>query len=165
MDSSGDIEGEITRNEAVRYLQRALGHAIGSTVFLLFGGLLWVVRHRELAVVTIIGAFLISANGLSIWAWDRLRVYFAARTTTSAETESQRELTVSPLSSESRIEMQAGAVMILVFISLLAIGRFALQFIGTRTFAYLCIGVLSVGNITALMKELRTSSPETTGPE
>jgi hypothetical protein len=165
MGSSGDIEGEVTRNEAVRYLQGALGHAVVSTLFLLLGGLLSVVGYGTLAVVSIAVAFLISANGFSIWAWNRLRFHFAARTATPEETEPKRELTASPLSPESRVEMQAGAVMILVLVVLLVLGRFALQFLGAQTTGYVCIGLLSVGNITALVKALATSSPETTGQE
>jgi len=156
MDLDETIEGEVTRVDAVRYLQGALGHAVGSNLFILLGGLLWVLEYSTPAFVSVAVAFLLSANGLSIWAWNRLRAYFAAR---SARPEPTRELTASPLSTESRAEMQAGAVMILVFVGLLVVGRFALQFLGPRPFGYLCVGVLTAGNGIALAKALH-ESPE-----
>lgn len=154
MEIGGEIEDEVTRTEAVRYLQGALGHAVGSILFLLLGGLLWVVEYTLLAFVSIAVVFLLSANGLSIWAWDRLRTYFAARTAHPGETDLTRTLVASPLSVESRVEIKAGAVMTLVFIGLLVLGRFALELLGVRPFGYLLVGVLGGGNIAALAKAL-----------
>jgi hypothetical protein len=159
MDPDGDIEGEVTRIDAVRYLQGGLGHALGSNLFLLLGGLLWVVEYGILALTCVAMAFLLSANGFSIWAWDRLRGYFAARSARREETAPPRELTASPLSPESRVEMQAGAVMILVLFGLLVLGRVALQFLGPRITGYLCVGLLSLGNVTVLVKSLYEPLP------
>lgn len=155
MDPSGDIEGETTRIDAVRYLQGALGHALGSNLFLLAGGLLWVRDYEILAFTCVAMAFLLSANGFSIWAWDRLRSYFATRSARPEEVEPARELTASPLSAESRVEMQAGAVMVLVFVGLLVLGRVGSQFLGPRTVGYLSVGLLSLGNVAALVMALR----------
>jgi hypothetical protein len=159
MDPDGDIEGEVTRVEGVRYLQGAAGHAVGSTLFLLLGGLFWTLAYRSLAVVSVAVACLVSANGLSIWAWDRLRAYFLSRAADSERSDPQRELTVRPLSTDSRVEIQAGAVMLLTVVGLLVAGRFALQFLGTRAFSYLCVAVLSAGNVTALAKTVHESRP------
>jgi uncharacterized membrane protein (DUF485 family) len=165
MEFDGDIEGEVTRLEAVKYLQGALGHAVGSTLFLVLGGLLWVGEYEIFSVVSIAVAFLVSANGLSIWAWDRLRSYFWARSEVPENPESTRELTARPFALESRVEIQAGVVMILVFVALLLLARFSLQFLDPRTFGYVFVGVLSVGNITALAIALRTSAPATPGKD
>ena len=150
MDPSGEIADEVTRAETVEYLQGAIGHAVGSNLFLLLSGLLWVLEHRSLAVISIAGAFLISANGLSIWAWDRLRAYFAARNPPQEETEPTRTLKASPLSRESRVGIQAGAIMTLAFIGLLLLGRLALRFFSPRLLGYLGVGCLCLGNFLAL---------------
>jgi hypothetical protein len=150
MDPGDEIADEVTRVEAVRYLQGAIGHAVGSNLFLLLGGLLWVLEHRSLAVVSVAGAFLLSANGLSIWAWDRLRAYFAARNPPQEETEPTRTLKPSPLSREARVGIQAGAIMTLAFIGLLLLGRLALLFLPPRLLGYMGVGCLCLGNILAL---------------
>jgi len=150
MDPGDEIADEVTRVGAVRYLQGAIGHAVGSNLFLLLGGLLWVLEHRSLALVSVAGAFLLSANGLSIWAWDRLRAYFAARNPPREEPEPTRTLDASPLSRESRVEIQAGAVMTLAFIGLLLLGRLALLFLSPRLVGYLGFGGLCLGNVLAL---------------
>jgi hypothetical protein len=159
MDPDGDISGEVTRVERIRYLQGATGHAVGSTLFLLLGGLFWMLAYRSLAVVSVAVACLVSANGLSIWAWDRLRAHFLSRAADAAGSDPKRELTVRPLSTDSRVEIQAGAVMLLTVVGLLIAGRFALQFLGARAFGYLCVAVLSAGNVTALARTVRESRP------
>jgi hypothetical protein len=68
MDPDGDIRGEVTWVERIRYLQGATGHVVGSTLFLLLDGLFWTLAYRSLAVVSVAVACLVSANGLSIWA-------------------------------------------------------------------------------------------------
>jgi hypothetical protein len=165
MDLGREVAGEVTRLESVRYLQGALGHAVWSSLFLLFGGLLWGFGYGLFAVVSIAVAFLVSANGLSIWAWDRLRVHFAARAAPPEETGSTRELTAGSLSPEARVQMQAGAVMTLALVALLALGRVALGLLGPRTVAYVCVAGLGVGNITALANAVRTSSADATERE
>ncbi|PSQ29532.1 hypothetical protein BRD09_06065 [Halobacteriales archaeon SW_10_68_16] len=144
------IESEVTRVDAVRYLQGALGHAIGSTLFLGLAGMLWLVGYEQLGYVSVAVAFLVSANGLSIWAWDRLQSYFAARTPEREATDDRRTLTANPLEADSWIELKAGAVMTGVFVALLVAGRFALQMFGPRLFAFLCVGCLALGNLVAL---------------
>lgn len=147
-DPDREIEGEIVRVDAVRHLQGARGHAVGSTLFLLGAGCVWVVGESFLAWVLVVVAFLLSANGLSIWAWDRLRTYF---TPEEPRAGPDRALTVQPLSSESLSEMKAGAVMVGSFCGLLVIGNFLLELLGSRIFGALCAISLVIGNLTALV--------------
>lgn len=149
-DVDGGIDDEVTRLDAVRHLQGASGHTVGSSLFLLVGGLLWAVGYGILGGISISLAFLLSANGLSIWAWDRLRVYFESRTPEPDETEQTRTLTVEPFSDESLVEMKAGAIITLVFVGLLVLGRLGLQFLGPRLAAFLFVGGLGLGNVAAL---------------
>ncbi len=146
------IEAEVTRVDAVRYLQGALGHAVGTLLFLGIAGLLWLVGSERLAYVSVAVAFLVSANGLSIWAWKGLQSYFAARTPQRAAGDHQRTLTANPLSADSRVELKAGAVMTVAFVALLVAGRLALQALGPRLFAALCVGCLGLGNVAALAR-------------
>jgi nucleolar protein 56 len=152
MESEGEraIESEVTRVDAVRYLQGALGHAVGSTLFLGTAGLIWLLGYGRLAYVSVAVAFLVSTNGLSIWAWDGLQSYFAARTPKREGTDNRRTLTANPLAADSRVELKAGAVMTLVFVGLLVLGRLALQLLGPRLFGYLCVGCLALGNVAAV---------------
>jgi hypothetical protein len=82
-----------------------------------------------------------------------------SRAADAAGSDPKRELTVRPLSTDSRVEIQAGAVMLLTVVGLLIAGRFALQFLGARAFGYLCVAVLSAGNVTALARTVRESRP------
>lgn len=159
MPPDGDIEGEVTRVKSVNYFQGATGHAVGSTLFLLLGGLLWTLAYQSLAVVIVGMAGLISANGLSIWAWDQLRTCFMSRAADSEGADQQRELTVRPLATDSRVELQAGGVMLLTLVGLLVAGRFALEFLSARSFGYLCVAVLMVGNVIGLAKARYGSQP------
>ncbi len=159
--ASGDeraIEGEVTRVGAVRYLQGALGHAVGSTLFLGSAGLVWLLGFVRVAYVSVAVAFLVSANGLSIWAWDGLQSYFAARTPEHEETDDRRTLTANPLEADSRVELKAGAVMTAVFVALLVLGRLGLQLLGPRLFASLSVGCLAAGNVAALARAVSGSS-------
>lgn len=150
-DIDREIADEVTRTEAIKYLQGALGHAVASLLFLLFAGTLWIAGFPILGLVTVFGAALLSANGVSIWAWNRLREYFTGRVERTPE--QTRTLKARPLSSESLVEMQSGAVMVLVFVSLLLIGRALLSVLGSRHLIALCIGGLTLGNVTALVME------------
>ncbi|PSQ56023.1 MAG: hypothetical protein BRD23_09865 [Halobacteriales archaeon SW_9_67_25] len=152
------IESEVTRVEAVRYLQGALGHAVGSTLFLGGAGLVWLLGHDRVAYVSVAVAFLVSMNGLSIWAWDRLQSYFAARTPQREDTDDRRTLTANPLEADSRVELKAGAVMTAVFVALLVVGRLGLQLLGPRLFAFLCVGCLAAGNVAAVARAASGSS-------
>lgn len=149
-DVDGGIDDEVTRLDAVRHLQGASGHTVGSSLFLLVGGLLWAVGYGILGGISISLAFLLSANGLSIWAWNRLRAYFESRIPEPDETEQTRTLTVKPFSDESLVEMKAGAIMTLTFVGFLVLGRLGLQILGPRLAAILFVGCLGLGNVAAL---------------
>jgi hypothetical protein len=49
--------------------------------------------------------------------------------------------------------------MLLTVGGLLIAGRFALQFLGARAFGYLCVAVVSAGNVTALARTVHESRP------
>lgn len=154
-DPDREIEAETTRVDAVRYLQGALGHATASLFFLLMAGLLWVGWSRLTAVVLVVGAFLLSANGLSMWAWKRLVAYFNARAARS-DAEPTRTLRAEPLSTESTSEMKAGAAMTLAFVVAMVVGRLGLSVLEPRLLGYLSVGCLVVGNVVALVWSTRS---------
>jgi hypothetical protein len=144
-----DLEGETTRITAVKYLQGALGHATGSLLFLLVGGFIWLGGYRLLGWILVVGAFFISANGLSIWAWTEL----VARFTTRGRHDEgpTRTLRAQPLSTESLAEMKAGMVMTAVFVAILLVGRAGLVVFEPRTVATLFVVCLALGNVLALV--------------
>ncbi len=147
-DGRREIEGEVIRIEAVKYLEGGVGHAIGSLLFLIGSGILFFVGSPLLAWSLVIGAILVTLNGVSIWAWGKLRDYFASSTADASGPE--RTLTARPLSAESWIEMKAGAVMILVLCGLLVLGRIGVEFVAPRTLALLVLLALVLGNIGVL---------------
>jgi len=143
-----EIEGETTRVEAVRYLQGSLGHATASLFLIFVGGVVWLVGYRTFGWF-VVGAFILSANGLSIWAWHRLVAYFTRRAEQSADGPT-RTLRAEPLSTDSTVEMKAGAVMTLLFLVTLLVVRFGLVY-SPRVFGFLSVGFLTVGNAVALV--------------
>lgn len=148
-DHDREIEGETTRIAAVRYLQGALGHATGSLLFLLAGGFVWAVDNPALGWLLIVGAFLLSANGLSIWAWTGLVARFTVRG--DRNEQPTRTLQAQPLSTKSLAEIKAGAIMTGVFVTVLLVGRAGLVVFEPRTVATLSVGCLAIGNIIALV--------------
>jgi hypothetical protein len=92
--------------------------------------------------------FLVSGNGLSIWAWTRLQTYFGARTGTSqAET---RSLKPSPLDKDSIVTLKTGAVIVPTFVVILGVGLGAVQELGLVVAGSLFLGVLVLGNLAAI---------------
>ncbi len=153
-DIDREIEGEVTRVEAVRYLQGALGHAIGSLLVLGLAGLFWVRGYGTLGWAAVAVAALVSANGLSIWAWNQLRTYFTPDPGT--ESTQTRTLTATPLAGESRVELKAGAVMSGALLALLVLGNVALDVLGPQIVGSLAVTGLAVGNVAALARSIRT---------
>lgn len=154
----GGIADEVVRVEAVRYLQGAVGHAVASNLFLLLGGALWVLEYGALTVACVVGAVLLSTNGISIWAWNRLQGYFRTRRTDPEGAESTRTLRATPLSDDSRVEIQAGAVMMSLFVGLLVLARVALEVLHVRVVAALFVAGLGLGNTVALVLSSRGST-------
>lgn len=152
-DIGGDLDGEVTRVEAVKYLQGALGHAVGSLALLFAAAVLLAVGRPALGWLAVVLAALLSANGVSIWAWDRLQSYFAPDD--ASEQSPERELSASPLSAASRVEMKAGAVMTLSLFALLVGGRLAIRYLGARAVGVAAAVTLAVGNVVALVGAVR----------
>lgn len=152
-DIGGDVEGEVTRVEAVKYLQGALGHAVGSLVLLLGAAVLLAVSRPTLGWLAVVAAALLSANGVSIWAWDGLQAHFAPDDATDEGPD--RALTAQPLSTASLVEMKAGAVMLLSLVALLVVARFALQYFGSRAVGAAAVVCLAGGNVAALVYAIR----------
>lgn len=147
-DTDDGIEGEVVRTEVVRYFQGALGSATASLLFLSLAAGLWIAGDPGLAFVAVAGSGILSANGISIWAWDRLQEVF--RTRLERRSEPSRTLNARPFSDESLVEMQSGLVMVLALIGVLGLGRLVLELLGTRVLVGLVIGALTVGNAAAL---------------
>lgn len=149
-DSERGIEGEVVRVDAVRYLDGPVGHAVGSLVFAFAGSIIWVTDNPTMAGFVLFLAFLVSANGISIWAWTRLQAYFTARSATSEATAETRTLTAAPLGTDSIATLQTGAVMVPSFVVLLAVGLGAIQVLGLVLAGLLFLVVLVLGNLAAV---------------
>lgn len=148
-----EIEGEVTRVPAVTYLEGAPGHAVGSSLFLLAAGLIWLSGHPTLGLAAVAVAFLISANGISIWAWNRLRERFT--TPRATDDNPTRTLTANPLSRESAAELKAGAAMSGVLVAFLVVGLVALESFDPAPVGIVAVGGLAIGNVGALVLALR----------
>lgn len=146
-----EVDGETTRT-AVTYLQGPLGHATGSLGFLLAGGLIWLGGSPVPGWTLIMGAFLISANGLSTWAWTELVGRFTTRS--GRDEEPTRTLRAEPLSTESLADLKASAVMTAVVVAVLLVGRAGLALFEPRTVAVLFVVCLAVGNVLALVRSV-----------
>lgn len=147
-DIGGDVEGEVTRVEAVKYLQGALGHAVGSLTLLLGAAVLVGVGRPTFSWFAVVGAALLSANGVSIWAWDGLQAYFEPDD--AADAGPDRALSAQPLSTASLVEMKAGAVMILSLVAVLVVGRLGIRYFGSRAVGVAAVVCLAGGNVVAL---------------
>lgn len=70
------LDDEVVRVEAVERLEGAPAHGLGSTLFLVAGGVTFAAGRATLGTLAVVVAFLVAANGLSIYAWDSLRERF-----------------------------------------------------------------------------------------
>lgn len=137
------MDDEVTRVQSVRYLEGASGHSVFSTLFLVVAvALLWAGRWG-LGVVVVIVAFGIALNGLSIYAWDRLREAFESTDTRDGP---DRSLSPHRLSPEMKAEMLAGATMVGTLVVGLVAATAVFRFVGLRTGVHLSIVVLGLGN-------------------
>lgn len=152
-DDGDGVGGEVTRVDAVRYLQGSLGHAVASLALLFGAAAFSLLEQPAFAWLAVLGAALLSANALSIWAWDRLQAYFTPAP--EEESEPTRSLTASPLSTESAVEMKAGAVMTLVFVAVLLLVGAALQYLDPVVVGVATAVCLATGNAVALVRALR----------
>lgn len=144
------VAGEVTRVEAVRYLEGASGHAVASLVFLFAGLVLaWfgVWGGGFMAVVVACG---VAAHGLSIYLWDELRAYLQSVVDARDDGRSTRTLTPHSVSTEMKAELLAGLAMVVGLIAGLGVVLAALRAVGPRFTVYLTVGTLAVGNVGAL---------------
>jgi hypothetical protein len=113
------------------------------------GGFVWLGGYPITGWILVMCAFLISANGLSTWAWTELVARFTSRA--RHDQEPTRTLRAKPLSTESLADMKASAVMTAVLIAILLVGRAGLVMFEPRTVATVFVVCLAVGNILALV--------------
>lgn len=152
------VSGEVTRVEAVRYLEGASGHAVASLAFL-FGGVLLVgLDAWGAGVVTVVVAYGVALHGLSIYVWDELRAYLTGvlnARDADADDDSTRTLTPHSVSTEMKTEMLAGLAMVVGLVAGFGVVLATLHVVGPRFTAYLTIGTLAVGDVGALAWEYR----------
>jgi len=149
-----EVAGEVTRVRWVTYLQGATGHAVVSLALLFGGGL----GHRfggwvVLGIGGLVGAALLTANGLSIHLWDVLRAYVRSVSTAPDDGDDgpERTLRGPSLSVEHRAELIAGFAQVVgVVVALVAVFG-ALRRVGAETGAYLLGAVLAVGNVVIVL--------------
>ncbi|WP_276273217.1 hypothetical protein [Haloarcula litorea] len=150
------MRDEVTRVEAVTYLEGASGHAVVSTLFLCLAGGLWSVGRRGVGTVALVIAYGVSVNGLSMYLWDavRERVRSAAAADDAGPT---RELTAHRLSTETKADVLGGFVLVGGFVAVAVatlVGFRALD-LGWRASAAVAGTVLAAGNLGALAAAIR----------
>jgi hypothetical protein len=153
------MEDEVTRVEAVSYLEGASGHGVLSTLFLVVAGVLLYLGEWGGGVVAVIVAFGVALNGFSIYAWDRLRERLLPVVGDDGERPG-RTLTPYRPSPEMRAELLAGFLMVGTFAVVLGLGVLSLDLFGPRTVVYLAVGGLAAGNVAALGWKYHRSSRE-----
>lgn len=147
-----DIEGEVTRVDAVTYLLGATGHGVGSLAFLLFGGVgYWLTGVGTLGLGGLLGAFMLSANGLSIYVWAVTRDAVYTKRDAGEDPEPTRAISRPSLSTEHVADHVAGFVQVsmLVMALLVVIGLF--DRFGAEMGALLLGTGLALGNVGALV--------------
>jgi len=156
-DLKGEIEDEVTRVEYVEYLEGATGHAVFSTLFIAAGGLFLVTGPETFGWGLVGIATAISANGLSIYGWDRLRERFRVEDRSDGP---DRELTYHRPSNETQAELKAGFVMLVALVAGLLLVTAGLEYLGVRWVVYLFVVFLGAGNLGALVWSIRSSGRE-----
>jgi len=149
-DSSRDHEGEVTRVEAVEYLDGGVGHAVGSTLFVVAGAAVWLTGRPAHSAYVFAIAFLLAGNGLSIWAWSRLHDYFGARVSRPDSAGETRTLRARPISPRSRVTLLAGAVMVPTLAVALVLAVLVVQVLGPVLAGSVFVGILVLGNLAAI---------------
>ncbi|MFC6941882.1 hypothetical protein ACFQE8_18190 [Salinirubellus sp. GCM10025818] len=151
------MEDEVTRVEAVSYLEGASGHAVFSTLFLVAAGLLLYLGIWGGGVVAVVIAFGVALNGFSIYVWDRLRDLLRPVVESDGD---RRDRTLTPYrpSPEMRVELLSGLLMVGGFAVVLGLGILSIDLFGPRTVVYLGVSALGVGNVGALGWKYYTSS-------
>lgn len=147
------VAEEVTRVEEVHYLEGASGHGVLSLAFLLGAVVLAAVGARGAGAMAVVVAYGVALNGLSIFAWDRLRLYFAGvAEAREADDGATRDLTPHRLSAEMKAELLAGFTMVGGFTAALGVGLAIFRTVGVRVAIILAVGALAVGNVGALAR-------------
>jgi hypothetical protein len=157
-DSPRDIADEVTRFSGVASLQGATGHGIGSLGFLLGGIVGFVVLDSpSVGFGGVVSASLLSANGVSIYLWDRIRDAVIVGAPNGGDTanqspdeESGRTLSPPSLSAEHKAELVGGLGQIVGLLAVLAGVIGAVRVLGVERGSYLLGGLLAAGNLAAL---------------
>lgn len=152
------VEDEVTRVDAVRYLQGVTGHGILSTLFLAGAGLLAFLGRVGAGRLAVIVAYGIALNGVSIYAWNRLRDYFRSERTRAADPGSGRELTPHRLSPETRAQLIGGFVMAGGLVAFLLFVLGAIRWLGLEYAIPVLAAGLAVGNLGALGRAYYTAT-------
>lgn len=144
------VAEEVTRVEAVRYLEGASGHGVLSLLFLVVAVVLSQVEVWGGSAMALVVAYGVALNGLSIYAWDELRRYFAGVVEDRDDGAAERALTPHRLSTEMKAELLTGFTMVGGFAAVLAVGLRILRTVGLELAIYLSVAALALANVGAL---------------
>jgi len=149
------MEDEVTRVESVTELRGVSGHGAASTLFLSLRAAFAVVGQWGAATLTLIVAYGVAANGLSMYAWDEVRARVRA---TADDAESDRKLTVHRLSPETKADLLGGLVIAVGFVAVVTVVTVGFRYVGLggRTAVVLAGSALAVGNVGALLQQYLT---------
>jgi hypothetical protein len=146
------MDDKVTRVEAVTYLQGVSGHGVVSTLFLSLTAGLAAIGRWGTAMLTVIVAYGVAANGVSMYAWDAVH----ARIRPPAEDDGpDRELRAHRLSAETKADLAGGFVIAAGIVGIAAVGTVAVRYGGLdgRTAVILAGGALAVGKVGALLRQ------------
>jgi hypothetical protein len=150
------MRDEVTRVDGVAYLRGMSAHAAGSSLFLCPTATFAALGRWGAATLTLVVAYGVAANGLSMYAWDEVH----ARTRATEENEEpDRELTVHRLSPETKADLLAGLVIALGVVAVAVVATAAFRYAGlnVRTAVVLGGGGLAVANVCTLLWQQLTS--------
>jgi hypothetical protein len=153
-----DIEGEVTRIERVRYLKSGPGHSVISLLFLVLSGILMWIGYRSVAWVTVVVAFGVVLNGLSIFLWDWLRAQIVSAVERPDGADRNRTLTPHRISTEAKVQVAAGLLMTGMFVVTVALVVETVRRLESWLGFLLLFGGLALGNLGALGWMYYTSS-------
>jgi hypothetical protein len=162
-DGDGDapvgssVAEETTRIGAVQHLQGASGHGVFSLLFAVFSGVLLLADRFEMAVLTAVVAYVIALNGVSIFLWDELRLYFRD-TFDRGETSPTRTLRPHGVSAELKAELLAGAVLVGGITAVIGLLVAAVRTMGPRRAVVLAVVGLAVGDSGVLWRTYARSA-------
>jgi len=156
LDPDRELQDEVTRVEAVGYLQGATGHGVLALALLAVGGVGYgITGWLVLPVGAVAASFLVSANGLSLYLWDAVTAYVWSRDAEgTAERAEQRTLSVSlSPSTAHKSEFAASMFQVLLLVTTLGVIVNAYRTLGAETASVLLAALLTAGNAGALLLE------------